>query len=260
MLPTVDFCGLGLTRLILGGNPFGGFSHQSRERDQAMLAYHTPERIRETWARAEEAGINAMVTNNESEHVVEAVRGYIASGGKLRWIAQVNCQKKNDMREAIDEVLAIGCAAIYFHGMLVDEAFAARDEAKLRGYCDYVRAQKVPVGVAAHVPEAHLWVDDLGIADFHAVCLFNCGSVHAKSGQRFRLGDMERALAVVRRIQKPCIAYKIMGAGRIDPMMALEHAFSSIKRGDVVNVGMHRGDDDAMVAKDAAMVRELLGG
>jgi hypothetical protein len=259
MLPTVDFCGLGLTRLVLGGNPFGGFSHQSQERDQAMVAYHTPERIRETWARAEEAGINAMVTNNESEHVVKAVRSYIASGGKLRWIAQVNCRKKNAMREAIDEVLSIGATAIYFHGMLIDDAFAAKDEAKLRDDCGYVRSKNVPVGVAAHVPEAHLWVDELGIADFHAVCLFNCGSVHAKSGQRFRLGDMAKALAVVRRIQKPCIAYKIMGAGRIDPRMAFEYALSSIKPTDVANVGMHRGDDDAMVAKDAAMVRELLG-
>ena len=33
MLPTVDFCGLKITRLVLGANPFGGFSHQSPERD-----------------------------------------------------------------------------------------------------------------------------------------------------------------------------------------------------------------------------------
>ena len=260
MLPTVDFCGLVLTRLVLGANPFGGFSHQSRERDEAMRAYHTPTRIRETWARAEAAGLNAMVTNNESSHVVGAVRDYIASGGKLQWIAQVNCRAKNDMAAAVDEVVSIGCKAVYFHGKLVDDAFAERDDAKLRSWCDTVRAHRIPVGVAGHVPEAHLWIDDLGIVDFHAVCLFNCGSVHAKSGLRFRLGDMQRALEAVRRIRKPCIAYKIMGAGRIDARMAFEHAFSGIKPGDVVNVGMHRGDKDDMVEQDAAMVLELLGG
>jgi len=66
MLPTVDFCGLQVTRLLVGANPFGGFSHQTPERDAEMVAYHTPERIRETWNRAEVAGINTMVTNNET--------------------------------------------------------------------------------------------------------------------------------------------------------------------------------------------------
>jgi len=40
MLPTVDFCGLTVTRLIIGANPFGGYSHQNRERDQ-----EEPERV-----------------------------------------------------------------------------------------------------------------------------------------------------------------------------------------------------------------------
>ena len=71
MLPTVNFCGLTVTRLILGANPFGGFSHQNRERDREMVAYHTVDRILETWERAEAAGINTMITNNESPHVVQ---------------------------------------------------------------------------------------------------------------------------------------------------------------------------------------------
>jgi hypothetical protein len=29
MLPSVDFCGLKVTRLVLGANPFAGFSHQN---------------------------------------------------------------------------------------------------------------------------------------------------------------------------------------------------------------------------------------
>ena len=66
MLPTVDFCGLTVTRLIIGANPFGGYSHQNPERDKEMRGYYTTERILETWARAEAAGINTMITNNET--------------------------------------------------------------------------------------------------------------------------------------------------------------------------------------------------
>jgi hypothetical protein len=258
LLPSVDFCGLELTRLIVGANPFGGFSHQNGARDTEMREYHTVERIRETWDRARDSGINAFVTNNESENVVAAVREHLAAGSDMTWIAQVNCRTKPRMEEAIDEVLRIGASALYFHGGLVDAAFAERDSATLGSWAEYARSSGVPVGVAGHAPEAHLWVDSLGIVDFHAVCFFNCGSLHDGEGEKFRLADMALAIDALRRIRKPCIGYKIMGAGRIDPRMAFEHAFESIKPTDVVNVGMHRGDKDDVVEENAGIVREVL--
>ena len=116
MLPCVQFCGLNVTRLILGANPFAGYSHQNPQRDREMLAYHTVARIRETWERAESAGINTIVTNNTTPHVVQAVREYRAAGGALQWIAQVAFRDGQSMDEAIDEAVQIGCRAMYFHG------------------------------------------------------------------------------------------------------------------------------------------------
>ena len=98
-LPQVDFCGLNISRLILGANPFGGFSHQNPERDNEMVSYYTTKRIIETWGRAERAGINTMITNNETLHVVRAVREYRKANGPLQWIAQVNYRKKSSMFE-----------------------------------------------------------------------------------------------------------------------------------------------------------------
>jgi len=260
MLPSVKFCGLNVTRLILGGNPFGGYSHQNQERDREMVAYYTVARILETWGRAEAAGINTMITHNTTERVLQAVREYCAAKGPLQWIAQVATRPGQSMEEAIDEAVQIGCRAMYFHGGLVDEAYEKKDETKLRGWCDRARAAGVPAGVAAHAPEAHLWVDELGVADFHAVCFFNCGSLHRGKGDKFKLSDVAPAVACIRRIRKPCIAYKIMGSGRMDSRMAFEYAFENIKPTDVVNVGMHRGDKDGMVEENAALVREILGG
>jgi hypothetical protein len=258
MLPTVEFCGLTVTRLIIGANPFGGYSHQNKARDSEMRSYYTVDRILETWERAEAAGINTMITNNETPHVLEAVRQYLGAGGALQWIAQLNCRSKPDMHAAIDEAVAIGCRAVYFHGGLVDDAYARQDAEAIRDWCAHARSRGVPAGVAGHAPEAHLWVDSLEATDFHAVCMFNCGSLHSGKGEKFRLADMVPALGAVRRIQKPCIAYKIMGAGRIDARMAFEYAFEQIKPSDVVNVGMHRGDQDDMVEENAALVRETL--
>ncbi|MFH1477588.1 MAG: hypothetical protein ABIH24_08900 [Verrucomicrobiota bacterium] len=260
MLPCVDFCGLKITRLVLGANPFGGYSHQNERRDNEMRAYYTIERIKETWARAEAAGINTMITNNETSHVIQAVREYIGNGGKLQWIAQINGRSKPEMIKAIDEAVDIGCKALYFHGAQTDDVYSRKDDETLRIWCDHARSRGVPVGVAGHAPEAHLWINGLDIVDFHVVCFFNCGSLHDGKGNKFKLKDIGPAVECVRRIKKPCIGYKIMGAGRIDPRMAFEYAFDQIKATDVVNVGMYRGDKDDMLEENAAMVREILGG
>ena len=258
MLPCVDFCGLNATRLVLGANPFGGYSHQNQERNEAMRAYYTVDRIKETWGRAEAAGINTMVTNNETPHVLQATREYLSGGGALQWIAQLNCRTKPDMFAAIDEAVDIGCKALYFHGARVDGAYADGDEKTIRSWSEHARKRNMLVGVAGHAPEAHLWVDGLDAVDFHVVCFFNCGSLHEGKGTKFRLSDVAKAVDCIRRIQKPCIGYKIMGSGRIDARMAFEYAFESIKPIDIVNVGMHRGDKDDMVEENVAIVREVL--
>lgn len=258
MLTRVDFCGLEVTRLVIGANPFGGFSHQSRSRDEEMLAYYTPERIKQTWRRAEAAGINTMVTNNETEQVVRAVGEYFREGGGLQWIAQVSNRLNPDMCACIEKAAESGCRALYFHGALVDDAFRRKDGETLRRWCGHARSLGLPAGVAAHDPKAHLWASGLGVADFHAVCFFNCGSLHTGKGNRFRLADMAPAAECVRKIPEPCIAYKIMGAGRIDPGMAFEYAFENIKKQDVVNVGMHRGDKDDIVEENCEIAGRIL--
>lgn len=259
MLPSVDFCGLNVTRLIIGANPFGGFSHQGKQRSEEMKAYHTVDRILETWQRAEAAGINTMISNNTSENVLEALRKYVPAGGALQWIAQLNSKGKPSMFAAIDEAAEIGCKALYFHGMFLDDAYERKDTSDLRAWVEHARQYGVPVGSAGHMPEAHLWLNEFGIFDFHVVCFSRCGSLHKGAGEKFSLADIPPAAACTRAIQKPCIAYKIMQAGRIDARMAFEYAYENIKPTDVVNVGIHRGDKDDMVEEDAAIVREILG-
>ena len=259
MLPTVDFCGMDVTRLIIGANPFGGFSHQTKARNEEMTAYYTPERIIETWRRAEAAGINTMITNNETPHVLDAVREYLSNSGPLQWIGQISHRSYESMPAAVDAAVEIGAKAVYFHGGIVDRLYGERDEATLLAWVEHARSYGIPVGAAGHAPETHQWVDSLDLVDFHAVCFCRCGSLHDGQGFKFKLRDLPLAAECMRKIQKPCIGYKIMAAGRIDPSMAFEYAFENIKPTDVVNVGMHRGDKDDMVEEDAALVRKLLG-
>ena len=260
MLPVVDFCGLRVTRLVLGANPFGGFSHQNKARDHEMLAYHTPARIVETFERAEAAGINTMVTNNGSPNVLAALKIYFAHGGKMQWIAQVSplYREGQAMPEALDQAAELGAAAIYLHGRSTEDLYHEQTPDTLAAWMDQIRTHGIPAGVAAHGAEIHHWVDSLGVADFHAVCFYRCGTLHDGHGLKFKLRDVPVATACIRRIAKPCIGYKIMGAGRMDPQLAFEYAYDRIKPTDVVNVGMHRGDKDDMVEENVSIVAKLL--
>lgn len=259
MLPTVDFCGLAVTRLIIGANPFGGFSYQGPDRDREMATYHTSARIKETWARAWAAGINTMITNNETPHVIQTTAEYLAEGGPLQWIAQINSYGYPNMQAAIDRAMEIGCKAAYIHGGLVDGLYASGDAATLCAYIRYGQSLGVPMGVAGHKPEVHDWVNSLDLVDFHAVCFFNCGRLQSGQGCKLKLADLFPAVQCIQRLQKPCIGYKIMGAGHIDPVMAFEFAFEHIKPTDVVNVGMYRGDKDGIVEENVALVCDILG-
>ncbi|MDP6777853.1 MAG: hypothetical protein QGI83_13925 [Candidatus Latescibacteria bacterium] len=259
MLPTVDFFGHQVTRLILGANPFGGYSHQTPERNEEMRSWHTPDRIVETWKRAEAAGINTIITNNESPNVMEALDTYFSSGGTLQWIAQVSPSQKPSMEAALDDAAAMGAKAMYTHGAYTDRLYKERDADQLKSWMECIRSHGIPGGVAGHHPEVHDWAYGLGFTDFHAVCFFQCGSVHEGRGLKFKLGDAPQAAACTQRIEKPCIAYKIMGSGRIDAEMGFDYALENIKPTDVMNVGMHRGDKDDMVEENVAIVKRLLG-
>ena len=98
MLPTVNFCGVEMTKMLIGANPFGGFSHQNKERDEQMRSYHTPERIIETWNRAWKAGINTFVTNNETKHVIETTKLYLKSPEcKMKWVGQLSTRDSTSL-------------------------------------------------------------------------------------------------------------------------------------------------------------------
>jgi hypothetical protein len=262
MLPTVDFCGLRVTRLLLGANPFGGFSHQSEARNREMLAYYTPERVVETLGRAEAAGINTFVTNNGSPNVLQAIGTYFRHGGTMQWIAQVSpiYRDGQTMPEALDQAAELGAAAIYLHGRSTEDLYHKQTPETLAAWMDRIRAHGIPAGVAAHGAEVHDWAHSFGVVDFHAVCFYRCGTLHDGQGLKFKLRDAPAAAACIRRIDKPCIGYKIMAAGRIDAQMAFEYAFANIKPTDVVNVGMHRGDKDDMIEENVALVAAVLGG
>lgn len=256
MLDRVQICDLEMSRLIIGGNPFSGFSHQSRERDEEMMNYYTTARIKETLNRAYDAGINTAVMRSD-RHIHRLLREYYNEGGQIQWIAQVGGPMK--LERAVNSAVAAGAVAIYMHGGLLDRYYVADRAKRVRELVDHIHSHDLPAGFAGHSPQAHLWAHESGAElDFQTVAFYNCGTLHDGKGDKFDAGDPPKAVEAIRKIPRPVLGYKIMAAGRVDPREAFEFAFDNMKDTDAVVVGMYLGDNENMIEDNVAMVSEIL--
>ena len=94
-LTNITLGSLPISRLILGGNPFSGFSHQTPAKDREMVAYFTTTRIKETLRQAESLGINTLLARTD-RHIMRTLQEYWNEGGRIQWIAQTADQELSD--------------------------------------------------------------------------------------------------------------------------------------------------------------------
>ena len=90
ILPTVDFCGTELTRLMIGGNEFRGYSHFSEELNVEMREYYSVKNAAQTLLRAEECGINCMQSRGDGI-IFSMVEAYRSAGGLFVCLLSVRC-------------------------------------------------------------------------------------------------------------------------------------------------------------------------
>ena len=62
---------------------------------------------------------------------------------------------------------------------------------------------------------------------------------NASKTSDYSAAEREKAVATIERLEKPVIAYKILGAGRLTASEGFEYAFNHIKRKDGVCVGIY---------------------
>ena len=93
-LPRIRIGSLEVSKLIVGGNPFSGISHQSVERNDEMADYYTTAKIKETLADCERCGINTFIGRADN-HIARLIREYRNEGGAIQWIAQSAPERKD---------------------------------------------------------------------------------------------------------------------------------------------------------------------
>lgn len=261
-VPTVSLGGLKVSRFIIGGNPFSGFSHQSRVRSAEMAAWYTDERIVDTLFQAQALGLNACVCRGD-EHMVRVLKRFWEQGGALRWIAQTDSQAATAAAGA-QYCLDHGASACYLHGGIVDHYIAHGRYDEIRAFVQTVKAGGVPVGLAGHLPADFVWAEESLKLDFYMVCYHNPSARRdvphhdPAAAEQYPDADRDERTAMIQRLSRPAIHYKIMAAGRADPTEAFAYAARHMRPTDAACVGIYTRDNPNMLAEDIQLLLENL--
>jgi len=266
-----------ISRLIIGHNPLKGGSHLSEQLSQEMRAWHADTgRILETLRRCEECGINTAQLGGVDMHNV--LRTYLSEGGAMQWIATFygNSEGTLGFGQAVDidaelkqivemEPKPIG---IQHFGERTDRLYFEGHLDLVRDAAKRLRDTGLLVGICTHLPEvveeimSHDWdIDFFQLSFYTAYAGTRRGGID-RSQEVFDDQDRERMARLVPQLAKPCLVFKVLGAGRKcgcrqDVEAALRYTYQNIKDCDVVCVGMWQKHQD-QVGQNAASVRQIL--
>ena len=245
-LPCGTIGKLKISRLICGGNLFAGSAH-SRELiyvADLMQHYFTPERIMDTLELCEASGINTAVMRCD-QHIIGVLNRYRKErGGKIQWIAQTypTATELTNVKLAIDN----GAAVAFPQGGVCDQLRAAGRVDALGKFIEFVHQNGLPAGIGSHSIETPRAVEQQGLAPDFYFKTFN--AVGYNSQQPQEIADF------MQTVQRPWIAFKVLGAGVVKPREGFSLAFTM--GADFLTVGMF----DFQVKEDIKIAAELLSG
>ena len=258
MLPTVDFFGTQITRLLLGDNPFIGNSYVPDVYGRAeMYDYYTAENVYKALFEAEANGINAYMALADP-FLVRMIRQYKKDGGKMYIMFQTF--PPMDLKAQLNIMLPCEPLAIYHQGSTLEEFYEDGKIDFIRERLELIHSTGVRVGLGTHVPEIVMRAEheEWGM-DFYMTCLYNYRNL--RRGQqssfytgeekhlKFYPGDPPLMYDVIKKVPKPCIAFKIFAGGQVFYNHSAEEAsevaesvfsevYKTIKPTDVACVGV----------------------
>lgn len=262
-LPQIRLGKYSISRLVVGSNPFGAGSHLSVFVNHAMREYYTPEQVLKTLRRCQEVGITCWQAGAGN---LDLYRRFLAEGGRMHFIVIASGDPAS-----IKTLADGGCIAIAHHGESTDGMFKGGRLDEMHDYLKRVRDAGLLVGVSTHMPDVVDAVESKGWdVDYYMTCVYErhrsaealralLGQAPIPQGEVYLPNDPPRMFKAVRATRRPCLAFKILAAGRLSERkewvdQAFKQTYESIKPGDGAIIGIYdRYSDQA--AECAAMVK-----
>ncbi len=264
MLPTTAVGNLTVSRLAIGGNPFSGISHHSRERDIEMCTFFTVERIKRTLHECEGNGITGFFGRIDN-HIIRLMREYWDEGGKIRWFAQTAPEHRS-LHDNIRAAAGNGASAVYIQGHTAKQFRDAGDWAGFAEAIALIRSLGLHAGSATHQPDFHAARRAAGVdLDFCLQSLYHIegrqGKIHRHNqDEKFVDDDRLPALRAIASNPEPTFAYKVLAAGRKEVRDSLTEVVRYLNPKDGILMGMCPDRNPNMVRENAALVASLLRG
>ena len=263
-LPHIKFGKVSLSRLICGANPFNAGSHLSVFVNHQMRKYYTTEQVLKTLRRCQELGIDCWQSGGDN---YKMYRRFIDEGGEMHYIS-IN----SDPAE-IEPIAKAGGLGIAHHGETTDSLFKAGKLDKIHDFLKRVRDAGLMVGVSTHMPAVIDAIEDKGWdVDYYMACVYErhrtetelkklLGYVPIPLREVYLQEDPPRMFKAMRQTKRPCLAFKVLAAGRLSERKAwvekaFRDTFQSIKAKDGIIIGIYDQYSD-QPAEDAEYTRRF---
>jgi hypothetical protein len=265
ILPQIKLGPHSISRLVCGTNPFNGGSHLSTFVNHAMREYYTDEQILKTLQRCQQVGINCWQAGMRN---IERYQRFVDQGLRMHYIAIAAGDSAG-----IQKLARGGCIAIAHHGEVTDRLFKNGELDKAQDYLKRVRDAGLVVGVSTHMPDVVDAIESKGWdVDYYMTCIYErhrskealealLGQAPIPQGEVYLPNDPPRMFKAIQQTDKPCLAFKILAAGRLSDRKhwvegAFRDTYASIKPIDGAIIGIYDRYGD-QPAENAAYVKRF---
>ena len=257
IFPTGKIGDLTISRMICGGNLLSGHAH-SRDLiyvSSLLKNYFTDEKIFETFEKSEERGIDTAIVRLDDHTKRVMSRYWEEQGGEIQWIAQIK-PKADDLLTDIDIAIERGAVGAYVQGQ-VGDTFVEEGKVELIGEAvEHMKKSGIIGGIGGHALKTIVACEEAGLQPDFYMKTINSKS-YWSAGPEPRHDSVwaerpEETIEFMKSVDKPWIAFKILGAGAIEPEEGFKYAFEN--GADFICVGMF----DFQVAEDVLIAKRTL--
>lgn len=242
------------SRLILGGNPIGGWMHSRDLRYVSALsnAYLTEGKKMEIFQMAENCGVDTILGHPV---MIDILNKYWSRGiGKIKWISDCG---GNDFIEAAKKSIDGGCCAAYCQGMNCDALVEKGDFKTIEKGLDIIRNAGMPAGLGAHkvtTLQACLkngLVPDFWMKTLHHLNYWSAMPDKPERDNRY-CNDAEETIKFINSREEPVIGFKVLAAGAIPPADGIRYGLEN--GSDFICLGMF----DFNMIEDVNLFNEII--